>query len=488
MLNLYNNTTISIKITPRANWQPGILIVPAPASEAPAPGLPGPKTGDIQLVETAVEGSDTTEQRVLLSLGSEKGLSSDTLRQAGGSLARWLAKYKVIDAAVAIDLLDQLDIEGSVQAFCEGLILGSFQFITWKPSASVSPIITVHLLVPGEGVSLRTKIARISAVANAVNLARAWAHEPPNVINPETLAQRAGELAADTGLACTVLSHQELETLGAGAIVGVGQGSKTGSRLIILAHKGHGKQADQPPVVIVGKAITFDTGGYTIKAKAGMSTMKYDKSGGMAVIGVMAAVAALNLAVPVIGLVPAAENMISADAYRPNDIITTLSGQTVEIVSADAEGRMILADALTYAQRIYQPRSLIDIATLTGGVVTALGRVRAGLMSNDDTLAQALFAAGARTQERLWRLPLDEEYFELIKGDDSDFKNSSLIVEASPIVGGTFLKQFVNEGVPWAHIDIAGAGKALKNLPYTPKGYTGFGVRLLLDYLQTLEG
>jgi leucyl aminopeptidase len=439
-------------------------------------------------VETISEDGTPAEQRLLLSLGPEDDLSTDTLRQAGGLLARWLAKYKVIDAGVAIAHLDQLDIQGTVEAFCEGLILGSFQFSAWKPSVKTRAITTVHLLVPGDGLSISKKIKRVTKVATAVNLARAWAHEPPNAINPETLAQQAGELAGETGLTCTVLSHQDLEALGAGAIVGVGQGSRTGSRLIILAHAGRGEHADQPPVVLVGKAITFDTGGYTIKTKVGMSSMKYDKSGGMAVIGIMQAVAALNLAVPVIGLVPAAENMISADAYRPNDIITTLSGKTVEIVSADAEGRMILADALTYAQQTYHPRFLIDIATLTGGVVTALGRNRAGLMSNDDTLGHALLVAGDQTHERLWRLPLDKEYFELIRGDDSDFRNSALIAEASPIVGGIFLKQFIEDDVPWAHIDIAGAGKASKNLPYAQKGYTGFGVRLILEFLQNLEG
>ncbi|HNB53345.1 MAG TPA: hypothetical protein PK530_15445, partial [Anaerolineales bacterium] len=268
---------------------------------------------------------------------------------------------------------------------------------------------------------------------------------------------------------------------GAGEIVAVGKASDPPSRLIVLEYPGDG-QAN--PVVLVGKAITFDTGGYTIKTREGMVGMKYDKCGAMAVIGLMQAAAQLKLSTPVVGIIAAAENMIAGNAYRPNDIITTLSGQTVEIISADAEGRMVLADALTYACRSFQPRAVIDLATLTGGVGVALGEVRAGLMANHDALAEALFQAGERTYERLWRLPLDDEYLDLIKGDDSDFKNSGG-AKASAIVGGMFLKQFVPADIPWAHLDIASVAFPDKAGPYRPKGASGFGVRLLIDFLQT---
>ena len=215
--------------------------------------------------------------------------------------------------------------------------------------------------------------------------------------------------------------------------------------------------------------------------------MKYDKCGGAAVLGIMAAVAELKFDLPVVGIVAAAENMISPDAYRPNDIIKTLSGKTVEIISADAEGRMVLSDALTYAQERFQPRAMVDIATLTGGIVTALGSVRAGFFSNDDPLAEGLMASGERTGEKVWRMPLDDEYFELIRGDDSDFKNSSLKPKAHPVVGGIFLKQFVSDSVPWAHVDIAGVSNVTTELPYAPIGATGFGVRLLVDYISGLD-
>jgi leucyl aminopeptidase len=257
--------------------------------------------------------------------------------------------------------------------------------------------------------------------------------------------------------------------------------------MIILEWPGTPEKADAAPVVIVGKAITFDTGGYSLKSPAGMVGMKFDKGGGVVVAGIMKAVAALKLKVPVVGIIAAAENAISTGAYRPSDIITSLSGKTIEIISTDAEGRLVLADALSYAQRTYKPRVLIDIATLTGGIVTALGKVRAGIMATNDTLAEALLNAGERTFERLWRMPLDDEYFKLIKGHDSDIKNSAGLPFATPVVGGMFLKQFVEDDVPWAHIDIAGMNTIGTGFLTSPRRATGFGVRLLVDYLRHLE-
>ena len=369
-----------------------------------------------------------------------------------------------------------------MDSFCEGLLFGAFQFDRHKSSAKVSAPVQVKIRTKGEAAHIASRLKRVSATTKGVNLAREWSHEPANVINPLTLAERAEVLAERIGLKCTLLGKTDLEALGAGAILSVGLGSKTPSQLIILEHPGHGKRKDSAPVVIVGKAITFDTGGYSLKDKVGIVGMKFDKCGGMAVFGIMQAVAELNLDTPVIGIVAAAENMISSEAYRPNDIITSLSGNTIEIISTDAEGRMVLADALTYAGQQFKPRALIDLATLTGGVSVALGNVRAGLMANNDDLANALFNAGERTQERLWRLPLDDDYFELIQGHDSDLKNSSGANLAPTIVGGMFLKEFVPAGIPWAHIDIANMAISKKK-NNRQKDATGFGVRLILEYL-----
>jgi leucyl aminopeptidase len=275
--------------------------------------------------------------------------------------------------------------------------------------------------------------------------------------------------------------------MGAGAIVAVGKGSSTPSRLIILEHAG---KAGGKPVALVGKTLTMDTGGYSLKPSEHITDMKYDKSGGMAVIGTLVAAARLGLATPVVGVIAAAENMISCGAYRPDDIVKALNGKTIEILSTDAEGRLVLADALTYTERTFAPRAMIDIATLTGAVVVALGSVRAGIVSTDDKLAEVLSAAGERSFERVWRLPLDEEYFEQIKGEDADIKNSGGR-KAGSIIGGMFLKQFVTDATPWAHVDMAGMmgtfEELAKEMHYAPKIGIGFGVRLFLDYLSSLE-
>jgi leucyl aminopeptidase len=316
-------------------------------------------------------------------------------------------------------------------------------------------------------------------------LARSLAHQPANVINPITLAERARVVAERSGLKITVLDDRQLAEMGAGAILAVGRGSQTPARMIILEYAGQEFSPDGKPVVLVGKAITFDTGGYSIKNTEGIVGMKYDKCGGVDVLATMQLVSALKIKTPVVGIISAAENMISGESYRPDDIITSLSGKTIEIISTDAEGRLVLADGLAYAQKNYQPRAIIDLATLTGGVVTALGRVRAGLMSNNDALANSLFEAGEATGERLWRLPLDEEYSRNMKGEDADLKNSGGR-EGHAILGGAFLKAFVSDDVPWAHLDIAGVADTNKELPHLSGGATGFGVRLLLEYLENL--
>lgn len=480
-----NSSFISLRISQHEAWE-GLIIIPAPAPGEPSIGYPGPKIGDIQLIETTGSDGQPVDQKALLSLGLEQKIDAEALRKAGGYLAKWIAKYRVGKAGVILGHLDDLGITNGVQAFFEGLLLGAFRFDTHKSNAKAEIPTEFHLLVPHpDRETIQAEIKHINAVAAGVNLARSLSHEPPNFLNPATLADRTQALAKAEGLKCQVLDDRALAELGAGAIVSVGQGSVSGSRLIILEHPGHGPRAEDPPVALVGKAITFDTGGYTIKTKRGMYPMKYDKDGGMAVIGVMLAAARLNLPIRIIGLIAAAENMVSAEAYRPSDIITSLVGKTIEIVSADAEGRMVMADALTYAERTFAPRALIDIATLTGGMTIALGKVRAGLFATDDDLAVDLVLAGERTHERLWRMPLDDDYFQLIKGDDSDLKNSSLSVQSTSIVAGMFLKEFVTEETPWAHLDIAGVHRVVETHPYSPKGYSGFGVRLLLDYLRS---
>jgi len=435
------------------------------------------------LVKSSEQGVVMAPVVAQVSLGAPEKLTSEVLRRVGGAISRWLVKNEVTSAGLDLSGLDEFKLGDPISPLCEGLLLGGFRFDRHKSSPDEKPIPTLDILDNKNFPGLAESLVHAESLCEAVNLARDWAHEPPNVINPVSLAERAKVLASKYGLGCAILDDQQLAEMGANAILSVGKGSKTPSRMIVLEYPGLDTTAR--PVVLVGKAITFDTGGYSLKDRDGMVGMKYDKCGGLAVLGTVLAASRLKIKTPLVGIITAAENMISGESYRPNDIIKTLSGKTVEVISADAEGRMVMCDALTYAQQKYQPRALIDLATLTGGVVVALGKVRAGVMANDDALASALFDSGERTFERLWRLPLDDEYFDLIKGDDSDFKNAGAR-EAHPIVGGIFLKQFVSPETPWAHLDIAGSATTDKDLPYSPKGATGFGIRLLVDYLEHL--
>jgi len=461
-----------------SDWDGDFSIMPIASPIKNTPEKPGKTIGDVLLVT----GENT---QLLVSLGAAEKMTTKVIRKAGEATAKWLLDHQASKVGLRAAAFDEFGVENALDAFCEGLLLGAFSFDLHKSQRNDIECISVYLVADGDISILQETVSRVTAIVDGVNLARELSHEPPNVINPVSLVERANALAAETGLKCTVFGEKELTEMGADAILSVGLGSKTPSQMIILEHSGHGTRAEEPPVVVVGKAITFDTGGYSLKGVKGIVGMKFDKSGGMTVMGIMKAVAALNLPIPVIGIVAAAENMISADAYRPNDIIRSLSGKTIEIISTDAEGRMVLCDALTYASTELKPRSIIDLATLTGGMVVALGKVRAGLMSTNDELSETLAAAGDRTDERLWRLPLDDEYFHLIKGNDSDLKNSAGIPMASSIVAGTFLKQFVMNDVPWAHLDIAGTATIQKTV-IGPRKSTGFGVRLILDYLEGL--
>jgi leucyl aminopeptidase len=312
-----------------------------------------------------------------------------------------------------------------------------------------------------------------------VNYARALAHQPANVINPTTLAAEARKLARTPAIKCTVLDEPQLRKLGMNGLLAVGAGAAHKSKLIRLEYRAAPKQ--RSVTVLVGKAITFDTGGYSIKPAAGLEQLKFDKCGGMTVMGVMKAAADLKLKCNLVGLIAAAENAISDKAYRPGDILRMMSGKTVEVTNTDAEGRLVLADALWYAQKNFKPTALIDLATLTGGVKIALGTACAGLMATDDDLAGQLGESGRRTGERLWRLPLWDDYRDLIKGVDSDIRNSSGKREAHCIVGGMFLKEFIQAETPWAHLDIANVATLDEG---EMRGATGFGVRLLVDYLR----
>jgi leucyl aminopeptidase len=304
---------------------------------------------------------------------------------------------------------------------------------------------------------------------------------PSNEATPSRMAQHARDLARAGGFSATVLGLEELEALGAGGILAVNRGSFEfePAQFAVLEYDGTGGRGGAP-LVLVGKGITFDTGGISIKPAEGMEKMKYDKAGSVAVLGAFKAAAALELPVRVVGLCPWTENAPSGSAYRPGDVVTFLNGKTAEIVNTDAEGRVILADALAYATR-YKPAAVIDLATLTGACTVALGNQAAGLMTNDAPLAARVKAAAELTGERVWELPLFDEYHEQIKSEIADIKNTGGR-EGGAITAAMFLKQFVD--YPWVHLDIAGMAWNEKDRPHVPKGATGFGVRLLVQLLR----
>jgi leucyl aminopeptidase len=449
------------------------------APNEPVPGLPGPNVGDLMLVQSG------DQFRLLISLGKSEKIVPDTYRQAGGAAGKWLHKSGASAVDFEISKDDFVAEPAALEAFLEGLFLGAYQFNYYKEDRHAENPIPIYLRSSDLQSEINQLSERVEILVSAVYLDRDWAHEPPNVINPFSLAERINALAEYAGLKCTVLDIKALEKMGAGGMVNVGKGSNTPPCLIILEYPGTHSSRKIKPVVLIGKALTFDSGGYSLKNTESIQGMKYDKCGGITVAATLLAAAELKIATPVIGIIAAAENMLSSEAYRPDDIIKTLSGKTIEIVTTDAEGRLVLADALTYAQRTYASSAIINLATLTGGVLVALGRVRAGMMTNNDELAEKLFAAGEATHERLWRLPLDEDYLAQIKGDDADLKNSGGR-EAHSIIGGMFLKEFIEDNTGWAHLDIAAVSDLPKDSPYAPKGATGFGIRLLIRYLENL--
>ena len=422
---------------------------------------------------------------LLVGLGKEKEFTTDRLRQASGKSAAYLSGLGLASFATTLHL-ELKPLQKASQAVMEGAVLGLYSFEKYKTEKKdngKSDTTDITLMV-----NSKKEVAEVSkgaftgkVLAEAANFAKDMVNEPANHMTPSIMAETAKLLAESFGFKCQVLDRDEMGRLGMGSLLGVAQGSNEPPRFIILEYNGNKKEK---PVVLVGKAITFDTGGISIKPADKMELMKSDMAGGAAVMGAFMAMAGLKLPVNVVGLIPATENMPSGTACKPGDILKASNGKTIEIISTDAEGRLILADALVYAKR-YEPKAVIDIATLTGACVVALGRHASGMLGTDEKLMTKIKEAGERSSERVWQLPLWEEYEELLKSDIADVKNSGAR-EAGTIAGGIFLKKFVD--YPWAHIDIAGTGWDSKEGPYRPKGATGVGVRMLTEFLREWKG
>ncbi|MXP65515.1 leucyl aminopeptidase [Roseomonas sp. M0104] len=373
-------------------------------------------------------------------------------------------------------------------ALAFGARLRSYRFDRYrtKESAEDKPKLVRLTVASTEPEAARAAHAPLSAVADGVFLARDLVSEPPNVLFPEEMAERCRKLEK-LGVEVEILGPKALKELGFGALLGVAQGSAREPRVVVMQWKGASKagkgdgNGKAGPVAFIGKGVTFDTGGISIKPAAGMEDMKFDMAGAGAVIGAMAALAGRRAKVDAVGLVGLVENMPSGTAQRPGDVVKSLSGQTVEVINTDAEGRLVLADVLWYARERFRPRFMVDLATLTGAIIVALGHEHAGLFSNDDDLAQKLAAAGTAVGEALWRMPLGEAYDKALKSDIADMKNVGGRPGGS-VTAAQFIQRFIDtrEGpMPWAHLDIAGTAWATKDSATVPKGATAFGVRLL---------
>lgn len=422
-------------------------------------------------------------QRILLAgIGKKENLTNDTIRFVSGKIAQKARELKLKEFSIIVPHSSLIEPISSVSQIVEGCKMSLYKFEKYK-SKKENDVLNLTIVVnKSEKISKAIKIAEI--VSDGVIYTKNIANLPPNECMPTTLANFAKNISKKKNMKCNIISKNELKKKGFGGITAVGQGSKNEPKLIILEYN-HGSK-NEKPIVLVGKAVTFDTGGISLKPGEKMDEMKFDKCGGCTVIGIMKAVSELKLSINLVGIIPSVENMPSGESYRPGDIIKLYNGKTAEILNTDAEGRLILADALSYGEKQYSPKAIIDFATLTGACIIALGTNIAGMVSNNDNLMKKIIESSKRTTEEIWQLPLNDDYMEMIKSDVADMKNTGIGRAAGTITAAAFLRNAI-ENTPWIHIDIAGVAwtqVATKDKPYNPKGATGFGVRLILDYLQ----
>jgi leucyl aminopeptidase len=428
-------------------------------------------------------GAVPARRLLLLGIGKREGLAADAVRTAAALAAQKAQELQVSGFTIGLHGSAPLEPAVAGQAFAEGLELGGYRYLTYKSSLSKDQTFTVEqaslLIADGDPQPIRDGIARGQAIARGVALARDLGNGPGNDITPAKLGETALELGERYGFTTTVLDKAQLTEQGFGGILAVGKGSANEPRFIVMEH---GQKAPgRPTICLVGKGITFDTGGISIKPAEKMDDMKMDMGGSAAVFGAMQAVGELKLPLHVVGIVCSAENMPSSTAYRPGDIVKTLSGKTIEVLNTDAEGRIVLADGLFYAQR-YDPTAIVDLATLTGAIMVALGPHATGMMGTSQELADRLTRAGEASAERVWQLPLWDEYRDAMKSEIADLKNTGGRYGGAITAGG-FLAAFVGD-YPWAHLDIAGTAWVERPArPYQARGATGVGVRLLVELL-----
>ncbi|MCC7366605.1 MAG: leucyl aminopeptidase [Dehalococcoidia bacterium] len=447
------------------------------------------KAGELTMLHTF--GKLRAPRVLVAGLGKEKDFDLDAVRNLSANVVRHLRKPGVKTVATLTHGagIGGLDPQGAAQAVAEGAVLGGYRFLKHKGTGTKDDdrgeIATLVLVehTAGKVASLEAGVARGVLLGEATNFARDLANAPSNHLTPGDLAQQAWEMAARSGVECEVLERADMERKGMGSLLSVAKGSHQPPKLVRLSYRGKGGEGYD--IALVGKGITFDTGGISIKPAANMEAMKADMTGAASVIAAMQAIAALKPKVDVVAIAPCTENMPGGGATKPGDVVTAMNGRTVEIINTDAEGRLVLCDAISYAKEL-GARAIVDVATLTGAVSIALGDVCFGVLTNNDGLAAKVEAAAAAAGEKTWRLPMFKEYDELLKSDVADMKNVGTR-GAGTIVGAKFLEPFAGD-TPWVHLDIAGVDMADKDKGWVSKGASGYSVRTLVNLAVSLGG
>ncbi|MBW6485676.1 MAG: leucyl aminopeptidase [Syntrophobacterales bacterium] len=427
---------------------------------------------------------DSSVKRIVtVGLGKRTDFSLERLRGAFAKAAQHIRSINVTEFSTAL-AFDDMPADAAAGGIAEGVILGLYRYLPFKTidRKEEQTIASFKIFInKGDLKTVRAAVKRAEIIANAANFARDLVSAPGNEMTPTALAGAAQENLKGKNISFSVLNEAKMRKLGMNALLGVASGSREPPKMIVVEYRG-GKKSELP-LALVGKGITFDSGGISIKPSENMDRMKTDMAGGAAVIATIRAASELSLPLNLIGIVPATENLPGGKAYKPGDILRSLSGQTIEVVNTDAEGRVILADALTYASR-FNPAAIIDLATLTGACIVALGDEVIGMLGTDAELKGLIREAAAVTGEKVWELPLGEQYDEMIKSDVADYKNSGGRTGGA-ITAATFLGKFVG-GSKWVHLDIAGPSWFEKAKPYIPKGASGIGVRLLVQLLRSM--
>ncbi|PYT01894.1 MAG: leucyl aminopeptidase [Acidobacteria bacterium] len=441
------------------------------------------EVGETALLRLTPKGKLKASRLLLVGLGDRKELKASDIAAAAGTATRALRKANA--RSIAFSSSNDIGVTEAAQQSAQGAITSQFELDKYKTKEKNDKAVTKFVFHSegAKGNEIKSGLARGQAIGESMNFTRDLANEPPNILTPTEMANRAQKMAREVGLKCEILDEARMRKMGMGSLLSVSAGSEQPAKMIVLRYtpaRNTGKKGDL--LGLVGKGITFDTGGISIKPAEGMEAMKYDMSGGATVIGTMRAIALLKPTVPVIGVVAAVENMPDGKASRPSDVVTAMNGKTVEILNTDAEGRLILADAVAYAEQQGATR-IVDMATLTGAVIIALGDQNTGIMGNDQAFVDQIISLGKEAGENFWQLPVSKEYSKQIKSDIADIKNIGPRGKAGTIMGAVFIQEFIDKA-KWAHLDIAGTAWNDSVRPHQSKGPTAVAVRTLIKLVE----